>query len=427
MTRKKREKTPDPRDCALVILQMVEKRDAWVAPVLDGYTKRDGFTGRDRDFIAQLVYGATKHRRTIDHVIRALGQRDVTELSPRLRHILRLGAYQLLFTRVPAYAAVDQSMRLAQSGKQPWVASIVNAILRRVSEHGAELVDGLPSNTPEEAAILYSYPDWLARMWWDAFGADGARALLAAGNEPAEAVIRINRLRQGARGRVEREIADAGARAFAISDIPDALVVDGFDIGGSRALADGDLFVLGRGSLRVTPMLGVEPGMRVLDACAAPGGKTAHIAQLLGGGAGLVAVDRHPNRFAGLRRMLERLGIEGAELHLGDARELPPELTGFDRILLDAPCTGLGTITSRPDLRWRRRPEDVLAMAVEQRELLAALVERLAPGGRIVYSVCSLAPDENEAITNPYAPSDVLVTWPPDGDGDGFYVAAIDR
>src|SRR5207253_7224199 len=230
----------------------------------------------------------------------------------------------------------------------------------------------LPEDTSTRAALKHSYPDWVARVWWETLGPEQALALMRAQNEPPERVVRLNRRRtEPVEGRPD-------------PDLPDALHVDRVD---DEALAAGLIWPQSRGSQLAGLAVGAEPGDRTLDLCAAPGGKAT---QLEGE---VVAVELHSGRARELEENCRRLGADNVTVVNADATKLPPELTGFDRVLVDAPCSGLGVLAARPDLRWRSRPLPEL-----QAELLRAAAERVKPGGTIVYSVCTLNPEENEAI-----------------------------
>jgi 16S rRNA (cytosine967-C5)-methyltransferase len=358
-------------------------------------------------------------------VLTVLGGREPAGLEPPVRDTLRLGAYQLLYTDgVPPHAAVATSVDLVRVARRPGAAGLVNAILRRVARSGEDLIASLPDVTAGDAALLRSYPDWIAELWFDAYGAAEARALMDTGNEPAEAALRI---RAGARDRVETELRGLGVAFHGDHAVPSAIVLDGpVDIAATTAFATGDAVPMSRSSQRIAPLLAPEPGMRVLDACAAPGGKSGHLAELLGGaGEGLVCVEQDPGRCDALRATLRRYGADAAEVVCADALLAGPARGPFDAILLDAPCSGLGVISGRPDLRWRRTPDDVRMLADLQTKLLAALAGALTPAGRLVYAVCTLSPVESDAVTAPYTVRDELRTWPHHGDGDGFYAALI--
>ncbi len=416
-----------PRLLARRVLARVEEGGAWADRAFAAEARRAGLEGRDRALAARLAYGTVQRRRTIDHVVGVLAGRDPTALEPALRDVVRLGAYQLLFAdRIPPHAAVATSVDLARRTVGPRATGIVNAVLRRVAAGGRDLVAALPDDTPGGAALKESYPDWIADLWWTAYGPATARALLAAGNDAPELAVRINRLRAGAEERVLAELGQAGVAFHRPADAPDAVVLDEpLDLAASPSFRAGDAVPMSRAAQRVAAFLEVRPGMRVLDACAAPGGKSGQLAAALGGAAGLVCCEQDPGRAAELRDGLARQGADEATIVVADAAELPPALGRFDAILLDAPCSGLGVVAGRPDLRWRRSEDDVPRLAALQRRLLEALLARLEPGGRLVYAVCTLSPAEARGVVAPRVADDELETWPHRGDGDGFYAARL--
>lgn len=416
----------DARSAALDVLLRVDEDGAWADRALATATARAGLDARDRALAARLAAGAVKGRRLLDAAVEALADRDPAKLDPVSRAVVRLGACQLLLLdRIPDHAAVSTSVDLVRRRRGAGAAGLVNALLRRVAAGGRAWVESLPDATAADAALRRSYPDWIAEAWWAAYGADAARALMDAGNEPPELALRINRLRDGAEARVEEELADLGAALHGDPEAPDARVVEGaVDLAATRAFAAGDLVPMSRSAQRIAPLLAPEPGMRVLDACAAPGGKAGHLAALMGGGAGLDCVERDPGRARQLADALARQGVEGHELLAIDVFQLPAERTGYDRILVDAPCTGLGTIGSRPDLRWRREPADVERLAALQRGMVDFLLPRLAPGGALVLSLCTLGTAEAGAADE--HPVDTRLELRPDqGAGEGFVAVRL--
>ena len=416
----------DARSAALDVLLRVDEDGAWADRALATAAARARLEARDRALAARLAAGAVKGRRLLDAAVEALADRDPAKLDPVSRAVVRLGACQLLLLdRIPDHAAVSTSVDLVRRRRGAGAAGLVNALLRRVAAGGRAWVESLPDATAADAALRRSYPDWIAEAWWAAYGADAARALMDAGNEPPELALRINRLRDGAEARVEEELADLGAALHGDPDAPDARVVEGaVDLAATRAFAAGDLVPMSRSAQRIAPLLAPEPGMRVLDACAAPGGKAGHLAALMGGGAGLDCVERDEGRARQLADALARQGVEGHELLAIDVFQLPAERTGYDRILVDAPCTGLGTIGSRPDLRWRREPADVERLAALQRGMVDFLLPRLAPGGALVLSLCTLGTAEAGAADE--HPVDARLELRPDqGAGEGFVAVRV--
>jgi 16S rRNA (cytosine967-C5)-methyltransferase len=357
------------RSAAYEVVLRVFEDDAYADRVLR--TAAAQLEGRDRALAQRLAYGTVQRVRTLDHAIETLGKRPVRKLDPPVRAALRLGAYQLVFTDVPAHAAVNETVELVRAARLERAVAFTNAVMRRLDAGARELIATLPEDTPSAAALKHSYPDWVAELWWDDFD---ALALMRAQNEPPERVVRINRRKSGhVEGRPDE-------------DLPDALHVERVD---DTALAAGLIWPQSRGSQLAGLVVGSREGERTLDLCAAPGGKAT---QLEGE---VVAVELHQGRARELEDNCRSLGADNVTVVQADATQLPPELTGFDRVLVDAPCSGLGVLAARPDLRWRGRPLPDL-----QQELLRVAAERVRPGGTILYSVCTLNPEENEAIVD---------------------------
>jgi 16S rRNA (cytosine967-C5)-methyltransferase len=360
------------REAAYQVVLRVFEDDAYADRVLRSAAK--DLDSRDRALAQRLAFGTVQRVRTLDHAIEKLGKRPVRKLDPPVRAALRLGAYQLGYTDVPPHAAVNETVELVRSARLERAVPFTNAVMRRLSEGIAPLLAGLPEDTPEAAALKHSYPDWVAELWWEKLGPEEALALMRAQNEPPERVVRLNRRKEGhVEGRPD-------------PDLPDAVHVERVD---EDALHAGLIWPQSRGSQLAGVVVGSQPGERTLDLCAAPGGKATQLA------GEVVAVELHPGRARELEENCRLLGADNVRVVNADATKLPSQLTGFDRVLVDAPCSGLGVLAGRPDLRWRAQPLPEL-----QAELLRVAAERVKPGGTIVYSVCTLNPEENEAIVD---------------------------
>jgi 16S rRNA (cytosine967-C5)-methyltransferase len=337
----------------------------------------EGVDARERALAQRLAYGTIQRVRTLDHGIEELGGRPVARLDPPVRAALRLGAYQLAFSEVAVHAAVNESVELVRAAGLERAVKFANAVMRRLTLGLRELVEALAESTAEEAALRHSYPDWVAGVWWRDLGADEARELMRAQNEPPERTVRLNPRRPG-------PVAGEPDPA-----IPGALRVEHVE---ACDLAAGWLWPQSRGSQLAGLTVGAQPGERVLDLCAAPGGKATQLAEAAGE---VVAVEKHPGRARELEENCKRLGADNVRVVNADALELPDDLAEFDRVLVDAPCSGLGVLAARPDLRWRGKPLPDL-----QGDLLRVAAERARPGGRVVYSVCTINADENEAVVD---------------------------
>jgi 16S rRNA (cytosine967-C5)-methyltransferase len=353
------------RRAAYEVLLRVFEQDAFADRAFA--TAADGLDARDRALAQRLAYGAVQRARTVDHAIEALGGRRVAKLDPPVRAALRLGTYQLgWLDGVARYAAVNESVELVRRARLGRAVPFANAVLRRVADGIRPLLDALPDGPLKE-----SYPDWMWETWRRDLGDADALALMRAQNEPLPTVVRL--VRGEAPGEPD-------------PDVPGAFHVERVD---AAALAEGRIWPQSAASQLVGLAVGSQAGERVLDLCAAPGGKTAMLA------GDVTAVELHPGRARELRENVARLGASNVTVVDADALALPEELSGFDRALVDAPCSGTGVLSSRPDLRWRAEPLPELQLA-----LLRAAAARVRPGGTVVYSVCALNRDENEAVVD---------------------------
>ncbi len=300
---------------------------------------------------------------------------------------------------MPAHAAVGESVELAKADA-PRGAGLVNAVLRRAVREARPLIDALSDATPGQASLRHSHPEWITRLWWHALGPETTRALMAANNEPAEAALRANALRITARALAER----LPVPTRTVEQLPEALVLDDpFDTFSAPEWRDGLLMPQSRAAMAVSRALAPAAGERVLDLCAAPGGKTTHLAALMGNAGEIVAIERHEGRAEALRRTAQRMGVSIVDVRTADAAQ-PVDDGPYDRVLVDPPCSDLGTLASRPDARWRKfgRPE---ALAELQQQILAAGASVLKPGGTLVYSTCTISPIENEQVVTGFLDS----------------------
>lgn len=398
---------PTPaRRAAFEVLRRVFEHGAWADRAFPAAAGRHRLGPRERAQAQRLAYGAVQRRGTADHLIAELAGRPLDRLDPPVTAALRLGLFELVFaSATPDHAVVDQAVGLAKGGirggrRAAAAGGLVNAVLRRAIRERDELLGKLSDATAQGAAVAHSYPPWLAEMWWTELGPGEARSLMAAMNEPAETALRVNTIRAEA-AVLARELRSAGQE---VEPPPgagplapaDALVVPGRLLEPTRRLiAGGDLVPQSRGSQAVIALLDPRPGERVLDLCAAPGVKTTAIAARMSNEGEVVAVELDSGRAGQLRELAERLGASAVRVVEADAAR-DDVGDGYDRVLVDPPCSDLGALASRPDARWRKSPELVERLASIQEAILDRAARALRPGGTLVYSTCTISSREGE-------------------------------
>lgn len=366
------------------------------------------FVGRacplaERRLATELAFGCLRRRGTLDRVIEACAGRRMEAVSAGLRDILRLGAYQLLFLdRVPAYAAVSESVELARRHGPRGSEAFVNAVLREVQRRGRAALAAAAGGTPAaRIAAVHSHPPWLVERWIGRWGERETEALCAANNETPRVTVRANALRCDRDGLVARLAGEGVAAApnpghrlaADIGDLPGP-------IGDLAAFREGLFQVQDVAGMRVVDLLGARPGERVADLCAGPGGKATGIAESMGDGGEVVCVERSPGKADAIRRSAARLGLRSVKVTVGDALRAAA-IVGpgtADRAVVDAPCSNTGVLRRRPEARWRLGQADIARLADRQAALLVAAAAVVRPGGTVLYSTCSIEPEENEEV-----------------------------
>ncbi len=422
------------RRAALAAIAAVEQDGAW-SNLAVPEAVADLPEARDRAFASHLAYDTLRWRRTLDHALGQVLSRPLEQVEPRLQFVLRLGALQLLRTDIPVSAAVDTAAALAReavpASRADGAAGFVNGVLRALARRREDLHWPDPAREPvAELALSTAHPEWIVRDLLARYGTERTRAILLADNEPPGLTLRV----VGDRDALVAELQAAGIEATP-GTTPAAIRAPGADPRRLSAVRDGRAVPQDEASMQVVAATGVQPGDRVLDLCAGPGGKTTDLARLVGPDGRVVAVELHPHRAELIRQAAHTQGVEVAVV-VGDATD-PAVLAeaaraagvvddavvddavaddavaddavvddavaddgagGFDVVLLDAPCTGLGTGRRRPEVRWRREPGDVRQLAAWQRRLLLAASGQLRAGGRLTYAVCTWTATETEAV-----------------------------
>jgi 16S rRNA (cytosine967-C5)-methyltransferase len=391
------------RALAYAVVRATFEEGAFTERAFRAEADRLGVSGRDRAQAQRLAYGAVQRRGTSDLAIERLAGRSTRLLDPPVLAALRLGLYELLFAdATPDHAAVDQAVELVKAAGAGHASGFANAILRRAVRERTQLTADLldDDSTPAAAAVADSAPQWLAEMWWRELGEEAARSTLAACNERVEVAMRVNPLRAGREAMLAR-LRESGVEARAPDAewplaAPEMLAVDG-RVGEAvpAAIEAGELTPQSRGSAAVVEVLDPQEGEHVLDLCAGPGIKTGQIAERMCDRGEVISVELDPTRAGEVAAQARRLGLHCVTVIEADATEtgMAP---GFDRVLLDAPCSDLGTLASRPDARWRKSPKTIERLTETQDQLLRNAAAVLRPGGTLVYSTCTISRRENE-------------------------------
>lgn len=409
----------------------------------------------ERGLATELVYGVLRRRARLDRALDAVATRGLS-VPDDVRNVLRVGAYQLLFLdRIPAYAAVDDTVETMKREHGPRLGGLANALLRRVAERGEP---PLPDPSRDPRAFLLDacgFPAWMADLCLRELGPARAVALGTASGEIPPLALRANRLRDVTSASLQQALAaERPGATLAPSPIaPDALLARGLDAPATTAaFANGAFAIEDVGAQVVAELCGAAPGERILDACAGLGGKTAHLAALSGNAATIDALDLSPAKLDQAKQQWARLGANGITARAADlTKDFAPGTPPYQRVLLDAPCSGLGVLRRHPEVLLRRTEADITLLAATQRRMLDVVASQVAPGGILVYAVCTFDRAEAESVVEsflaahpafvpaPPPPTDVAWSrlgagaphlvrlWPDRDDADAFFAARLQR
>jgi 16S rRNA (cytosine967-C5)-methyltransferase len=443
------------RRLATDILAKVETHKAYADVLLDGTLRSLGLSRRDAALLTELIYGTLRWRGRIDAKLNPLMRRGLQSTQPFIRNLLRITLYQLDFLdRIPDYAAVNAAVDLAKAHGRERAAGFVNAVLRRYLKETRKNPPAMPDcerATIPEISDYWSHPQWLVQQWREYLGAAEATALLQANNQEAPLVIRLNPLRTS-RDELLEVLRRAGVTAAPARWSPRGITLGpGFAVDQLPGFQEGLFQVQGEASQLVGYLLTPRPGERILDACAAPGGKATHLAELTQDQAEIIATDISRRGLKRLEENAERLGLRSIRSLVADASAADAAAGSFyDCILVDAPCSGLGTLRSHPEIKWHRNQVDIARLTRLQQAILAASAAQLKPGGVLVYSTCTLMPGENEQTVQKflqtydkfiledaadYLPAEAksmarngyFMAWPHRHNTDGFFAARLKK
>ena len=432
----------DAREAALEALTACRKAEAWTDGALRSAIRRGGLDARDSALAARLTYGVVQNRALLDHYLAGFCRQRPDKLEPVIRDILHIAVYQLLFLdKIPHSAAVNRAVEMTKAHHRPGAAGMVNGVLRNLERNLASL------QPPEDLSVRYSHPRWLCDRYVALLGREEAERLLSLQNTPEPMTVQLNPLR-GDAGALERALTEEGVAWSRHPWLPGAYQIQGTgDLEALDAFRRGLFFVQDAAARLSVTAAEPRPGMRVLDLCAAPGGKSFAAAMDMGNEGYILARDIHPNKLGLMDRGAERLGITCMTTAPGDARRCGEELgTDFDLVICDVPCSGLGVIRKKPDIR-RKRPEELAALPGIQLDILRAAAGCVRRGGVLLYATCTVLPEENEGVTGAFLAERMdfrregftlpglpdlgaegqVTLWPQRQGTDGFYFCKLRR
>lgn len=435
------------RITALRVLVSCRSNGAWADAALKAQISRDDLSGQDAALCSRIVYGVMQNQMLLDFYIGAYCSQKPDHLQPPLLEILRIGAYQILFLdKIPDSAAVNTSVELAKLSRRGQASGLVNAVLRKISKNKETLPPIPDRDEVQRLSIQYSHPKWLAKRMVNLLGKEEAERFLSSNNQIAPLTIQVNPLKTTADSLTE-DLRQSGVEVRPHGWVPDCLELSGTgDLTALPAFREGKFLVQDPAARLVSLIGGVRPGQKVLDVCAAPGGKSLSAAFTMEGKGSILACDLHENKLKRIREGADRLGVDIIATEAADGRLFQTEWeSAFDVVLVDAPCSGLGIIRKKPDTRYKKA-DDLFTLPVIQSAILNNAARYVRPGGTLVYSTCTILPEENEQVTQAFLtehpdfvsepfelPQPVgktdgsLTLWPQRHDTDGFYICRMTR
>jgi len=424
-----------PREAAVDVLRRWEKKEGYAQDLLDGLWSKTAFSRQDKALVTGLVNGAVRRRASLDWIIDSLSPEKQPSVGSITRQILRIALFQHLYLeKIPDYAVVNEAVELAKRRLTPSEGGYVNALLRKAVAPRAKLPWPPADGTVRSLSVLHSHPEWLLSRWLGRWDLPTVEEVCRADNAPPPIFIRVNRLR-ATPDRVWTELSAEGVSLRPVNSFPDVFALKGSGpVAELSAFRRGYFQVQDISTIRVAEAVEARPGQTVIDFCAAPGGKMSFLAQAMQNRGTLIAADASEERLKALQNTVERLGASHVRVEKFDLLEVEEtmEAPAADRILLDVPCSNTGVLRRRVDVRWRLEEKDIVRLASQGRELLGRAVLWLKEGGRLVYSTCSIEPEENECVVEGFLkrrPEFRLLRResrrPMAGGGDGYFFAVM--
>lgn len=424
------------REIALKALYEIEENGMYSNQALKAALSHPGLNDADRGLVTELVLGVQKNKIRLDHCVMQFSKVKLKKMTPWVRNILRMGIYQMVdMDKIPHSAACNESVKLARRYAHQAASGFVNGVLRSVARNLDAIVYPERNHPVEYLSVLYSYPVWMVEKLLEQFGLDECEAILRESNLPHPVTLRVNPLKIRPE-ELPAILAREGIRSAQDCLIPYCVRVEGaIDVTRSKAYQDGLYTPQNTSSMRAVEVLDPQPGELVLDVCAAPGGKTTQIAERMEDRGRIVAFDIHPHKAELIKAAAARLGLNSISAQIQDASVPVTEYIGkADRVLVDAPCSGLGVIHKKPDIKWTRQETDIQALAGIQAKILDTACQYVRPGGVLVYSTCTILCEENETQTERFldrhpefikAKEDLLLTH--QTGGSGFYLCRLEK
>lgn len=433
------------RDAALSILLAVDKNQAYSNLLLHQTIEKYKIDVKDRGLLTEITYGTLQHKLTLDYYLEPFikGKVDLW-----VRWLLRLSLYQMEYlTRIPAHAAVNEAVEIAKRRGHKGIASMVNGILRSILRQGVPAVEDI-QNPVERLSVETSHPQWLVERWVESYGFDETAAMLHENNIPPVQTVRVNMTRATVED-VLASLEEEGVKAKQSDMMPECIHLTNGTAARTKAFKEGLITIQDESSMMPANVLDPKPGMKVLDMCAAPGGKTTHMAERMENDGSILAMDLHPHKLDLIDENTARLGLDIVQTAPVDGRKAADFLAkeSYDAVLVDAPCSGLGVMRRKPDIKYTKREEDLESLQAIQLAILANAVQVLKPGGRLVYSTCTVDKRENEGTVEAFISTHpemereeitnlpekllakqnngMLQVFPQDFGSDGFFVAAF--
>ena len=403
-----------PREIALKIIFDVNEKGAYSNISINKNIEGHELRGIDKAFITELVYGTIKWRLSIDSIIQQFSSIKLKKISPWIMNILRLGVYQLFYMdRIPPSAACNESVGLAKKYGHSASSGFVNAILRNIIRNKDKIKYPDKINEPiRYLSVKYSHPEWMVKAWLERFGPEFTESLLDSNNQIPEFSLRVNTLKI-TKDKLIEYFCETGVEAEAGKHITEAVVIrNPSSIAKLDAFKNGWFQVQDESSMLVARVLDPKPGELIMDVCSAPGGKSTHIAQLMEDRGTVISRDIHEHKIKLIEDSVKRLGINSIKTEMYDATDLDENfIEKADRVLVDAPCTGLGIIRRKPDIKWGRNLEDKREITVLQAKILKQSSQYVKPGGILVYSTCTIEPEENEEMVSRFIEENRDFEW----------------